>query len=73
MHGAIWSSFFCSKLDTGFNGLDMLQELVFVCCFMDDKGIIQIPSPQSWMIGLCSHGHGFKNLYKNAGHYWAHG
>ena len=53
-YGTMWSCLFYSKLNSGMDGIDASQDILPMCCFLDNKGIIYISYPQSWGVVGCS-------------------
>ena len=51
------------ELDLLLNAIQVLEELIFVCCFLDNKSVIHIPFPDAWGVWCCFKGPGFKVLH----------
>ena len=51
-NGSTWYCLLSGKLDTRVHGVNVLQKMVSMH-FLDDKGIMHIPSPDSGGVGRC--------------------
>ena len=51
----------------------MGEELLGVFCVMDDRGVINIPKPDSRRVGGSADGSGFKVFHKQVCYQWAYG